>query len=102
MVQDAGSGATDALVIDVPVEGLQEAVAVASSFAVDGNATGKWQEGLKLPEAVPGSGALKIQAGVGRMPTILSLTGQLYDQNPEYGIVLNSLNTHCQCQQMCC
>lgn len=84
MVQDDGSGATDALVINLPVEGLQEAVSVATSFAVDGSAEAKWQEGLKLPEAVPGSGSLKIQAGVGRMPTILSLAGQLYDENPEY------------------
>lgn len=72
----------DALVMTVPVEGLQEAVTLASSFAVDGSADKKWQEGLQLPEAVPGSGYVKIQAGVGRMPAILSLVDQIYDENP--------------------
>ncbi|GMH35163.1 hypothetical protein BSKO_03031 [Bryopsis sp. KO-2023] len=77
-------GAGDALVIDFPIEGLQEAVTVASSFAIDGNSSQQWTEGLQLPNAVPGSGDVKIQAGVGRMPVILSLAEEIYLQNPNH------------------
>lgn len=80
---DAGASAIDALVVSIPIEGLQEAVSMASSFAVDGSADEEWQEGLQLPEVVAGSGSVRIQAGVGRMPAILSLADQIYEQNPE-------------------
>ncbi|GMH44587.1 hypothetical protein BSKO_12539 [Bryopsis sp. KO-2023] len=79
-----GQGASDALVINFPVEGLQEAVTVATSFAIDGNSSSQWQEGLQLPQAVPGSGAIAIQAGVGRLPAVLSMADQLYKSNPEH------------------
>ncbi|GMH46152.1 hypothetical protein BSKO_14120 [Bryopsis sp. KO-2023] len=81
---DDGSGGSDALVIDFPVEGLQEAVTLASSFAIDGGNAGSWQEGLQLPDAVPGSGGVSIQAGVGRLPSILSLAQQIYERNPKH------------------
>lgn len=77
LLVDIEEGASDALLLTVPVEGLQESVAIASSFAVDGSGKSRWQEGLKLPEAVPGSGSLTIQAGVGRLPAVLSLAGQI-------------------------
>ncbi|GMH44586.1 hypothetical protein BSKO_12538 [Bryopsis sp. KO-2023] len=77
-------GASDALVINFPVEGLQEAVTVATSFAIDGNSSSQWQEGLQLPQAVPGSGAIAIQAGVGRLPAVLSMADQLYESNPNH------------------
>ncbi|GMH41739.1 hypothetical protein BSKO_09649 [Bryopsis sp. KO-2023] len=79
-----GQGASDALVINFPVEGLQEAVTVATSFAIDGNSSSQWQEGLQLPQAVPGSGAIAIQAGVGRLPAVLSMANQLYESNPDH------------------
>ncbi|GMH44595.1 hypothetical protein BSKO_12547 [Bryopsis sp. KO-2023] len=77
-------GASDALVINFPVEGLQEAVTVATSFAIDGNSSSQWQEGLQLPQAVPGSGAIAIQAGVGRLPAVLSMAEQIYESNPDH------------------
>ncbi|GMH44597.1 hypothetical protein BSKO_12549 [Bryopsis sp. KO-2023] len=79
-----GQGASDALVINFPVEGLQDAVTVATSFAINGNSTSQWQEGLQLPQSVPGSGAIAIQAGVGRLPAVLSMANQLYESNPDY------------------
>ncbi|GMH44588.1 hypothetical protein BSKO_12540 [Bryopsis sp. KO-2023] len=79
-----GQGASDALVINFPVEGLQEAVTIATSFAIDGNSSSQWQEGLQLPQAVPGSGAIAIQAGVGRLPAVLSMADQLYESNPDH------------------
>lgn len=77
LMLDDGQGPSDALLLTVPVEGLQESVVIASSFAIDGSETNSWQEGLKLPEAVPGSGSLSIQAGVGRLPAVLSLADQI-------------------------
>lgn len=32
-----------------------------------------WQEGLVLPEAVPGSGSLDLTAGVGNLPAVVAL-----------------------------
>ncbi|GMH38987.1 hypothetical protein BSKO_06885 [Bryopsis sp. KO-2023] len=81
---DIGQGASDALVINFPVEGLQEAVSITTSFAIHGNSSSQWQEGLQLPRAVPGSGAIAIQAGVGRLPVVLSMTQQIYEVNPSH------------------
>ncbi|GMH44461.1 hypothetical protein BSKO_12413 [Bryopsis sp. KO-2023] len=81
---DDGSGGGDALVINFPVEGLQESTTLASSFAIDGGNASSWQEGLNLPDAVAGSGGVNIQAGVGRLPSILSLARQICERNPSH------------------
>lgn len=92
---DAGPGVTDTLIMKLHVEGLQEAVTIGSSFAVAGDMGRGWNEALKLPEAVPGSGYVRLQAGVGRMPVILSLADQIYEANPEW-VSLQQLQLHVQ------
>mmetsp|Transcript_14647 Transcript_14647/g.36469 ORF Transcript_14647/g.36469 Transcript_14647/m.36469 type:complete len:2268 (-) Transcript_14647:639-7442(-) len=78
---DGGSSevSSDALEVSVPVLAQQSAVWVATSFALRppalgaaGNASG-WQEGLDLPDAVPGSGSLDLVAGVGHLPSVAAL-----------------------------
>lgn len=66
-------GANDALQMSFPVLGQQEAVTLASSFAIEASEDGEpWEEGLDLPEAVPGSGTINLISGVGNFPTVLS------------------------------
>jgi hypothetical protein len=79
---DGGDGAIDALRAEVPVLPQQAPVFVGTSFAVrppgsgagggGSETTARWQEGLELPEAVPGSGSLDLVAGVGNLPIILA------------------------------
>lgn len=73
-VADIGMGSNDALQLTVPIEGLQDPVSLATSFAVQANenATESWTEGIKLPFSLSGSGGIEIQAGVGRLPSILA------------------------------
>lgn len=40
--------------------------------ATSGGGTGGWQEGLALPDAAPGSGALELTAGVGYLPAVVA------------------------------
>lgn len=66
-------GNNDAVQMSFPVLGQQEAVRISTSFAIEGNEQGNaWEEGLKLPVAVPGSGSLDLKAGVGQFPAILT------------------------------
>ncbi|KAK9809200.1 hypothetical protein WJX72_011244 [[Myrmecia] bisecta] len=86
-------GAADSLQITIPVEGLQESVRVASSFAVQAvlpNATaaagpfqGSAQEGLALPAAAPGSGSIDIVAGVGHLPAVKAIAADLAEDQPD-------------------
>ena len=73
-VADAGMGSSDALQLTVPIEGLQDPVSLVTSFSVQANESGttQWTEGIKLPFALPGSGGIEIQAGVGRLPSVLA------------------------------
>ncbi|GFH15937.1 predicted protein, partial [Haematococcus lacustris] len=67
------SGAGDALQVNVPVLAQQGAVILATSFALRPSNSSQgpsWQEGLVLPQAVPGSGALGLVAGVGYLPAL--------------------------------
>ncbi|GFH16882.1 A2M domain-containing protein, partial [Haematococcus lacustris] len=67
------SGAGDALQVNVPVLAQQGAVTLATSFALRPSNSSQgpsWQEGLVLPQAVPGSGALGLVAGVGYLPAL--------------------------------
>ena len=63
-VDSAAGGGSDSLSLEVPVYGQQGDVWVATSFALkalpasDSDVV-QWQEGLALPDAVPGSGELQ-------------------------------------------
>jgi len=74
----------DALEWVLPVLGKQGEVFVATSFAVkpgtNGSTSGR-AEGLKLPNAIPGSGNLQLMAGVGYLPAIQATYIQLVNQN---------------------
>ncbi|CAI5537503.1 unnamed protein product [Closterium sp. Naga37s-1] len=97
----------DVLVVPLQVEGVQEAVTVASSLAVQGHApvsnsaaaaaaaasgdaqpggfaglAGQWQEQIALPsDVLPGSAQLNVTAGVGRLPAVLQLSSSLLHFN---------------------
>lgn len=76
---------SDALQLQLAVQRPQDAVSLATSFAVRAVAdkSADWQEGLALPAAVPGSGQLAVSAGVGHLPAVLSVYQQLPDWYPE-------------------
>ncbi|KXZ55787.1 hypothetical protein GPECTOR_2g1337 [Gonium pectorale] len=82
-------GGQDALSLEIPVEGQQGAVWVATSFALSADAasgSGDWQEGMQLPDAVPGSGGLALSAGVGYFPSVNATYDNLLlteDDRPE-------------------
>ncbi|GMH39924.1 hypothetical protein BSKO_07828 [Bryopsis sp. KO-2023] len=78
---DAGSGSKDSLKISFPVEGLQEQVTLGSSFSVPASA--KFVEVLDLPRALAGSGSVKINAGVGQLPAVLSMIQDIFEENLE-------------------
>lgn len=61
----------DQVQLQVPVNGKQGGVVIATSFAVRGSSGGNsWQEGMELPRAEPGSGSISLIAGVGSLPAI--------------------------------
>ena len=87
LLADDGQGTDDALRLTVPVLGLQDAVTVATSFAIqvsEGEAT-EATEGLDLPAALPGTGGLELLAGVGRLPAVLANARQIMEANVKYG-----------------
>ena len=50
------SSESDAVSVTVPVQGQQGRVQLASSFAVQGYSNASvWQEGLQLPDSLPGA-----------------------------------------------
>ncbi|CAD7696311.1 unnamed protein product [Ostreobium quekettii] len=76
-----GSGSVDAVQLSIPVMGQQEAVAIAKSFAIRAapNGTSNATVGLDLPAAVPGTGGVELQAGVGRLPAVLSAAREIME-----------------------
>eukprot|EP01025_Chloroclados_australasicus_P057180 TRINITY_DN7117_c0_g1_i5.p1 TRINITY_DN7117_c0_g1~~TRINITY_DN7117_c0_g1_i5.p1 ORF type:complete len:2201 (-),score=318.83 TRINITY_DN7117_c0_g1_i5:388-6837(-) len=82
---EVADGKADALQVTFPVEGVQDPVVVASSFAVSGNQSG-WTEGLDLPDALPGSGSVDLLAGVGRLPAIQAIASVLFNNEPDYRV----------------
>jgi hypothetical protein len=72
----------DALITELPVFGPQEPVTVATSFAIDASKASPWSEGLVLPDAIPNSGSVNFQAGIGRFPVVVSYSNSLiyYDK----------------------
>jgi hypothetical protein len=75
---DAQGSAVDQLVARVPVLPQQDAVTVATSFALEATTSGQGRtEGFQIPEHVDGSATVAIQAGVGRLPAMLTYTAQL-------------------------
>eukprot|EP00210_Caulerpa_lentillifera_P001100 g1061.t1 len=79
-----GQGNTDALQLEIPIEGLQEAVTVGTSFVIQGDDVGAFTEGLALPAAVPGSGDIEVTAGVGRQPAVFAIANQVLNRNPNF------------------
>lgn len=80
-----GSGASDALQLDLSVQRPQDAVFLATSFAVAAsNSTTAWQEGLELPAAVPGTGSLAVSAGVGYLPAVQAAFDALPAHRPQW------------------
>eukprot|EP00210_Caulerpa_lentillifera_P009052 g8639.t1 len=84
LVADDGQGNTDALQIEIPIEGLQESVTVGTSFVIQGDDTGAFTEGLELPAAVPGSGDIAITAGVGRQPAVFAIANLVLNTNRDF------------------
>ncbi|KAG2447335.1 hypothetical protein HYH02_007664 [Chlamydomonas schloesseri] len=85
---DAGGGhSSDSLSVDLAVHGQQGDVWVATSFALkalpDSDVV-QWQEGLALPDAVPGSGGLALTAGVGYWPSIAATYDTLAQRQGDY------------------
>ncbi|KXZ56112.1 hypothetical protein GPECTOR_2g994 [Gonium pectorale] len=71
-------GGRDGLSMELAVEPPQGDVWVATSFALAANGSAAaWQEGVELPDAVPGSGNLTLTAGVGNFPFLTTLYGGL-------------------------
>lgn len=68
----ASAGAVaDQVQLQVPVNGKQGGVVIATSFAVRGSSDGNsWQEGMVLPRAEQGSGSISLVAGVRSLPAI--------------------------------
>ena len=65
------AGAADSAAFDVPVLARQGQVFLATSFALQGTPNGTAAaEGLALPAADPGSGAVELTAGVGNLPFV--------------------------------
>lgn len=42
-----------------------------------------WPEGIDLPEAMPGSGAVELIAGVGHLPSVSAAAADVADQDLE-------------------
>ncbi|PNW72413.1 hypothetical protein CHLRE_16g677205v5 [Chlamydomonas reinhardtii] len=88
-VDSAAGGGSDSLSLEVPVYGQQGDVWVATSFALkalpasDSDVV-QWQEGLALPDAVPGSGGLALTAGVGYWPSIAATYDNLAQRQDDY------------------
>lgn len=67
----AAGNVADQVQLQVPVNGKQGDVVIATSFAVRGSSDGNsWQEGMALPQAELGSGMINLIAGVGSLPAI--------------------------------
>lgn len=66
--------ATDAIKTSIPILGLQEPVFVASSFAISNDSSR--DEGILIPPSV-GEATLNITTGVGRLPSIITLSESL-------------------------
>lgn len=67
----AAGNVADQVQLQVPVNGKQGGVVIATSFAVRGSSGGNsWQEGMVLPRAELGSGSISLIAGVGSLPAI--------------------------------
>ncbi|KAG2447325.1 hypothetical protein HYH02_007655 [Chlamydomonas schloesseri] len=81
-----GHSSSDSLSVDLAVHGQQGDVWVATSFALKALPASdvvQWQEGLALPDAVPGSGGLALTAGVGYFPALVSAYDALMQQEED-------------------
>jgi hypothetical protein len=65
--------ASDALEVDLPLEGLQSPVTLSTNFALEatsGAGPVRWLEGIDFPAATPNSGSIDLGAGVGHFPVV--------------------------------
>eukprot|EP00276_Gloeochaete_wittrockiana_P021694 CAMPEP_0184336276 /NCGR_PEP_ID=MMETSP1089-20130417/4630_1 /TAXON_ID=38269 ORGANISM="Gloeochaete wittrockiana, Strain SAG46.84" /NCGR_SAMPLE_ID=MMETSP1089 /ASSEMBLY_ACC=CAM_ASM_000445 /LENGTH=2323 /DNA_ID=CAMNT_0026661255 /DNA_START=188 /DNA_END=7160 /DNA_ORIENTATION=+ len=97
-----GNNVADALEAIIPVKAQQEKIYVATSMAIEADADGKtWDEGIELPDAVPGSGSILLHASVGRLAAVESIGQLLLDDvaNNANGETLSAaLATHASLQ----
>jgi hypothetical protein len=66
---------SDALRVNLPLEGLQSAVTLSTNFALEAtNSSGpiRWVEGIDFPPATANSGSVDLAAGVGHFPIVAS------------------------------
>ena len=74
------------------VEGPQEEVFVATSMALEATSSGaSWAEGLALPSAVPHTGHLELDAGVGHLPAVQSFARALLAPLPLWATAMDEL-----------
>jgi len=67
----------DAALYTQEIKGQQEPVSIATSFAV--SESEESEQGFGLPESVAYSGALRVDAGVGRLPSVLTLANLAFE-----------------------
>ncbi|CAK0804689.1 unnamed protein product, partial [Prorocentrum cordatum] len=82
-----GDDVLDAMEAPVAVKATQGQVVVADSFVLTGRqgAAAVAAEGLALPEAAPGSGELRLTAGVGYQPSVATHAADLLAREPTDG-----------------
>lgn len=95
----------DQVQLQVPVNGKQGSVVIATSFAVRGSSSGNsWQEGMELPRAELGSGSISLIAGVGSLPAIQ--VGRRFDQSCcaacNFGCFCGNLPRFLSCARTAC
>lgn len=70
----AADGGSDGVEVSFDVVGVALPARLATSFAGQASDAGSGSaEGLALPAALPGSASLNIDAGVGRLPSVLAI-----------------------------
>lgn len=87
----AADGGSDGVVLTIDVFGVALPARLATSFAIQATDAGSVNaEGLALPPALPGSSSLDISAGVGRLPSILTIARDGYFKSEETEFVFGT------------
>jgi hypothetical protein len=90
-LQGSSTSVLDAFETNLSVKAPQSPVLVATSVALTGEGAGKtvqWTEGIALPRAMPGSGDLKLTAGVGHLASVVSNAADVLDRRRNNAQVL--------------
>jgi len=79
------STSQDAVEVTIPILAPQDSVFVATSFALEQKEGSEpWLEGVALPDAIEGTGNFTVEAGVGRLPSVLLLSEGLFSLLDKY------------------